>query len=877
MGAPPGSPADGAALSEAPDFESGPTPKASSSRHRRRHSTHAQRSQVGRVLANVGVGFAVFLIVAAPLAAGGVHRSTMILLMAAAVVCVAALSGGLALQSRALRVGAVSIVPLVFMLIPLLQSLPLPLSFRAVLDSAGTTLLRENDVTSAWPLSLDPPTTRLYVGRAAVALVVFLCAYHLASGQTRRHLLVRAVAIAGLAAVVVGIGHRIFGVNKLYGMFNTAGRALITGPFVNVNHTAELLELAAFACLACSFQRETVLNRVGWLAGAVLCGGAALATLSRGAVLAMAVGVLVFAVLRHFGADVNAGRRRASVAWAALIIGVFALGAAALGAGQLIDRFKTDTVTTDVRFHLWRDGLRVFATHPFGIGRGAFDRVFPIYRAFKMRFPLRFAFVENEPLQLLIDCGWFLFVLLAVAFIVLIGRRLVRYGRRDKVEAALVAGLIAVLAHSVVDFGLETLGVLVPFTAVLGATMGRLRTSTPTLPATAGWSIAAMAAACALFGVAATRHRSADDFDALLKQTPNAEARRTLLVRATETHPLDYFYALSQARLLPLQGSPGAASPRLHALNRALRLCPGCDTAHVEVARNLWKLGLRRQALMEWRTAIEMQPSLFRPAVGELFMAGAKSEELAALASGDVPATVALVDFLSSQDQVKAAFAVLDQANALGVGRGELLLARAGLELKAGQLTAAQATAEAARKLGAGDVRLSLLRAQVLLGAKGDDGADEALAILDEAAARDPADLAVQIRRIELVSAYKKWNAAQRSLEGLKLALFHRDGSAAAAHIWAARIEGQMGRWNKALDEYRIALVDQAAAVSVWIEYAQAAENAGRDLIARDAYAQASRLSPNSPDIAALKQALDARLSRRLQGTGPDDMHLGSH
>jgi tetratricopeptide (TPR) repeat protein len=298
-------------------------------------------------------------------------------------------------------------------------------------------------------------------------------------------------------------------------------------------------------------------------------------------------------------------------------------------------------------------------------------------------------------------------------------------------------------------------------------------------------------------------------------------------------------------------------------------LCPGCDSAHVEVARNLWKIGLRRQAVMEWRAALDMQPALFKTAVGELFTAGAKPEELAALAGAEVSRTVALVDFLSAQERVDAAFAVLAQADATGVGRGELLIARAGLELKAGQLEAAERTAEAAKKIAAADVRLALLRAQLLLKLKAEDGADAALAILDEAAARDPADLTVQTRRIELVLQYKKWNAAARSLEGLKLALFHRDGSAAAAHIWAARIDGQLGRWNKAVDEYRIALADWPMQVSLWIEYAQAAENAGRDVIAREGYARAARLSPNSPDIANALRVVDARLSRRQAiGTG---------
>ena len=127
--------------------------------------------------------------------------------------------------------------------------------------------------------------------------MAFLMAYHLASGQSRRHLLARAIGLAGVAAVAIGLGHRILGVTKLYGAFAAPQRSLLAGPFVNPNHTAEFLELGAFVCLACSFQRPTALNRIGWLVGTMLCAGGAAATLSRGGVLGLSMGVLLFVFL----------------------------------------------------------------------------------------------------------------------------------------------------------------------------------------------------------------------------------------------------------------------------------------------------------------------------------------------------------------------------------------------------------------------------------------------------------------------------------------------------------------------------------------------------------------------------------------------------
>ena len=815
------------------------------------------------------------MIAVAPILAGGVHRASTIGLMVAGFCSLSALAVGLAMQGRTPRVGIAILTPLAFLVVPLVQSIPIPLAVRSLFDRNGTSLLldAQNVPPHLWPLSLDPANTRVDVGRAALALVAFLVSYHVASGQSRRQHITRAIAIAGVAAVAIGLGHRVLGVSKLYGAFNASPRSLLIGPFVNANHTAEFLELAAFVCLACSFHRPTALNRIGWLVGALLCAAGAVATLSRGAALGLTAGAVAFMFLRYV-AEGSEGtqRRRRSLIWGALTLGLVVLGALALGAGQLVDRFKADSVSTDLRLRLWREALGVLAAHPFGIGRGAFDRVFPIYRSLKTSFPLRFAFVENEPLQLLIDSGWFFFLLLAAGLAVAVWQ-IARRGRRDKIEAALLAGLCGVLAHSAVDFGFETLGVLLPFAAVLGVVVGRERSVAEgwLRSPQAKWATAALAGACLLFGISAAAHPSFDDFDALLKQRMTPSARAELLARAEATHPLDYFYPLDQARSEPLKGPPGTPSPRLHLLNRALRLCPSCEAVHVEVARNLWSMGLRRQSLLEWRTAVDLQPVLFEQALGELFAGGAKPQELAAVASVNVERMLDLVGFLSARSRNDDAFVVLDQADALGAPQAESLLTRGALQLRAGQPAAAAATVEKARAAGVRDPRLAALQAQLLIVGKGAAGADEALSILDTAATRYPTDISIQRQRVELVTQFKRWNAAARSLEGLKLALYHSQGSATEAHVAEARIAGQLGHWTAALDEYRIALADQPNDVSLWIEYGRAAATIGHDAAAREAYAQAARLSPNSPEITGPLRDLEARQARlrALVGTAP--------
>jgi tetratricopeptide (TPR) repeat protein len=788
--------------------------------------------------------------VAAPLAAGDVHRIPLIISMAVTIVGLLLFSAGMIASRRTPRLRPSVLFWVGVILIPALQSIPIPHGLRAALDSKGTALLDySRDLASAWPLSLDPPGTRADIGKAALALAVFMVGFHLASGQRRRHLFTKAVAAAGITAVAVEIGHRLFGIQKLYGILVSTHRTLVIGPFVNANHTAELLELAAFACLASSFQRPNLLNRVGWLIGTIVCVSGVTATLSRGGLLGLVMGTALYVSLRAIARDGAAGDRRRTLLWASILLGFIVLGASALGAGQLIDRFQSTDVTGNVRFRVWRDSLRVLAAHPLGIGRGAFDRVFPIYRTVKAPFPLRFAFVENEPLQWLIDCGWPMFIALAAGF-GLIVVQIFRRGRRDRIEAALLAGLFAVLVHNLVDFGLETPGVLLPFTGILATVLGRIATGDQPSSRWRPWLVVILAGAACAVGLAAIASPAYDDFDALLRHSRTVAEQEAVLSRARRTHPLDYFYALAAANFAPLHAAKGT-SPRFHILNQAMQLCPGCEDVHLATARNLWAMGSRKQALLEWRTAVELQPRIFNPALGELFRLGARPAELASLATFDPAKAIEVADFLGSQGRLEAATTVLDQAEAIGAPREPVLLTRARLQMQGRRFAEAQQTLQALEARGYRSAALATLQAE-LVEDRGDENAgDEALKLLDDAAMRYPGDVPVQKMRVDVVLRYQRWSAAARAVAGYKQALFTRDGSATDAHLAAARIAVQLSHWTDAIDEYRLALAGLPTDVALWLEFGRACEAGGRLTAAREAYSEAGRLSPNNPETTA--------------------------
>jgi tetratricopeptide (TPR) repeat protein len=420
-----------------------------------------------------------------------------------------------------------------------------------------------------------------------------------------------------------------------------------------------------------------------------------------------------------------------------------------------------------------------------------------------------------------------------------------------------------VLAHSLVDFGLETPGVSVPFVAILGTVLGRTRTEPRLSPALATTAIAVACLGLIIGGVS-TRQTRSDDFDRLLRRSLPAGERRQVLESAQIAYPLDYFYALSYAGVQPLAGPKGTSSPRMHALNRALRLCPGCEEVHAEVARTLWRFGMRAQALLEWRSAVTLRPQMLNAALTELFNAGAKAEELAAIATSEPARIIEVAAFLRKMSRFADAVAVLDQADAVGAPRGPSLLVRGQLELDAGQPAAAAVTFAKARALRVDAPEMVFLEARLKL-AEGAAGVEPALAVLDAGALRYPENLDIQRSRLDLVLRYERWQAADRALRGLEMALYSTYGSAGEAHAAAARIDARLSRWTNALGKYRVALADDPRNVSLWLEYARAAESAGRESTAQEAYRQAAHISPQNPEIvAALKRLTDRNPTLKL-------------
>jgi tetratricopeptide (TPR) repeat protein len=826
----------------------------SASRRRRSNKAkgkgkHRGANGIARLGTFLGLGLLAFVVAAAPLATGAVHRSTALgafalTLVALGLVVTNELGSGVPIRFSF----TAAVACLVFVLLPFVESLPLPAALANRLDPAAADLI---GVSNAFrPLSLDPPATWLCLGQAAAAMATVIISAHVMSGRSSRYLLLRAIVVSGIASVVVGVGHRILGEDRIYGIY-PGSRGILNGPFINPNHTAEFLELAFFASLALALAKSSVINRVGWIAAGVFVAAGAVGTLSRGGVLGLGISTALFVGFyprtQQAEGEIRPPRRRTWLSFA-LVAAVCALVALSLGASQILAKFSQSSLSQEMRFQLWRDSLKLLFAHPLGIGRGAFDRAYPTVRTLEVPISARFSLVENEPLQFLIDTGW-LGELAIVVCLALLVRQIWKFRRADKVELALGCGLVAALVHSVVDFGLETLGVLLPFSVLLGSLLGRTKEwSGRRLRKRHAVIVASVAGSGLLFGVIALARPASADFDARLRGTTTLAERRAVMLHAEAAHPFDYYYFLQQGATEPLIQADTRRSPRMAVLNRALLLCPNCPEVHAEIGRSLWSLGKRQQALNEWTTAMSTRPVLTSFILEEAWRSGARPEEMATLARGDSDRLIRIANLLLSKSNRSGARKVLDFVP-MGPGTStDALLLRAELDLEDGKPDLANQDLAQLDRAGANQPRAFLLRAELALRA-GD--LNRALDILDQGAAVDPYDLSLQDRRVQVIMSAQKWSRAQPAIEGLETALFHAGASTASVHNARARLAAAMGESKAAITEFRAAINQDSHNAGLWMNLAQYYESISRNDDALKAMQEAQDQAPQNSDIAA--------------------------
>jgi O-antigen ligase len=414
---------------------------------RRRSRRDKNRGASPRLRQQVAFGVFATMVVLGPLAFGAVDRIVQMVLVVLLGV------GLLAVPPR--------IVPLPVWVNRLLIALCAVLVVKEFLPAAlfGSPSWRTSVVQSYGihlPWTHHPEPGRAIDGwlAAAVGVVWFAWVRTLAIEREDRMKLAWVLLLA--AAIVSAVSFATQGMlpkGSIYGLrFTPSWHGF--GPFPNRNHTASFLAMGIVLGGGCIAQ-AAIKKRVGLCA---VGGGAAMLAMlgllwteSRGGLLALAVGLLVF-----LGAVVLRIRTKKAAAIAASA--VVLAGVLALAAGATLSRFsgkagvRDESVST--RIAVWHDALTMWREAPlFGHGSGVFASVFPMYQQIGVEEVL-VKHPESSWLQWLTELGFIPVALGTIALVAFAVPHLrIAFERRTSfyVRIAGFAAVAALLVHALID------------------------------------------------------------------------------------------------------------------------------------------------------------------------------------------------------------------------------------------------------------------------------------------------------------------------------------------------------------------------------------------------------------------------------------------
>jgi O-antigen ligase len=400
------------------------------------------------------------LLAAGPLLAGAVHVPVFVPLLAGSAVA------GVAAYLRARREPRVPLpgrgLLLALHALILVQLVPMPPALLRVVSPGSFSFYNDHLLLplTAWkPISVSPPDTLRGLAFLAGFSLLYLAVFREMGGAPWRRRLMLTVVGAGVAITLVAFLQAVSPEPRaIYGVWRPRWDWAVFGPYVNRNHFAGYLVMAAplavgFALEALSRLRSAwALRRrrwlllgdregtaaVRWSAVVMVLVAGLLASQSRGGVSAFALAALVLPLA-------SSRRRRTALAVAVLV----GLGLAWIGLGGVLSAFEVRGVRAS-RLALWRDMLPMVPRFPaFGVGWNAFATAYPWYQTIWRTEWIGEA--HNDYLQVLLD-GGLVGVLLVAGLLVVVFRGALARAPRSLLDLGLFGALLAFALHEVVDF-----------------------------------------------------------------------------------------------------------------------------------------------------------------------------------------------------------------------------------------------------------------------------------------------------------------------------------------------------------------------------------------------------------------------------------------
>jgi hypothetical protein len=514
----------------------------------------------------------------------------------------------------------------------LLQAVPLPMGLLGKIAASNAdiwsrALLPFAAAGPSWAsISLDPGASFVEVLKWLVYAGVFVLSAWMSARRGAEWGVILVFGSALLLSLVT-LGHGLVGATTVFGIYkpHVGVAPWHMSPLLNPNNLAGYLNLGAMCGLGLLVARRSLFPRWMLALGVATIVGVDLVSASRGGFLVLPLGVGLFAALQRAPkgerAD-NASRKAfpwlltAAVGGGAILA---VLGGTAATWQELYDKNLDKLAIVGwtkpmIRDHLW-----------FGIGRGAFESVFPAYQTVSGN--LTFTHAENFPAQWTSEWGVPVAFAAMAAFAWFFRPSGMGMGRSSITTGAWV-GVLIVLVQNLLDLALELPAVSMAMATALGSIWGdhrRRRVSKATEP-TLQWSDASplkkvsIAALTLAFLVASAAtcvsgvHEVGRDKDELYSSLTHLDVRdpaaaqrfRADLRAAMLRHPAEPYF--------PLLGATLAVATRdtnpIPWLQRTLERGSINGPAHLLLAEILLAKRAVNQALMELRFAVSDDPNL---------------------------------------------------------------------------------------------------------------------------------------------------------------------------------------------------------------------------------------------------------------------------
>jgi tetratricopeptide (TPR) repeat protein len=561
-------------------------------------------------------------VVGSVLAVGTVHIPTLVAVSAFAVA-----SAALAVRARVLSSGRPPLsAPVVLLLAltayTLFQAAPLPMALLAKIAPANAdvwarALLPFGEPGPRWAsLSLDPGASLVEALKWFDYACVFVAAAVLSSRRTASWGIF-VVFVAAIAAALVTIGHGLSGATKVFGLYEPrfAVAPWHVGPLLNPNNLAGYLNLGAMCGLGLLLMRTPLARRWVIGLGVATIVGVAVTCASRGGFLALPIGILLLAGALRFRHSGTVSKD--AVRWLmAVAVGGGAL-LAVLGGTRDTWAELYDKNLSKIAMIVWAKPM--IGEHPiFGIGRGAFESVFPQYRTEAGN--IVFTHAENFPAQWIAEWGLPVGLAALVLFAWMFRPRNVGV-TRSAVVAGASLGVFIVLVHNMVDLALEVPAVCIAIAMVMGSVWGdgarrgrqtrwsegkfaspeRVGTALAATVGCAGVVLVALVARWGWHPVAADREELHELYteDGAKREPARVELRRRLKA-AMLAHPAEPYFPL----LGGLVAWVGRDDNALPWLERTLERAQLNGRAHLLLAQVLAARPAESQALFELSLAV---------------------------------------------------------------------------------------------------------------------------------------------------------------------------------------------------------------------------------------------------------------------------------